>query len=220
MMKKFLVLAAMAVFASAAFGQANLTTRVFTYDATQATNGLSTFEVDNSTVFSQGTAGSTTSNSVTGAATTGANFAVNTTINVLTYVYVNGNFGGTFTVHGAGSNTDIERDNDIEVRSNRPLTFSTSNFTVLQTGGSGASTAGSILYGMSVYTEYPAGSQVGTTQSGVDTAVNGKSIATTMSNLATDGKMTLRIARTLTLTQLAMGATTYTASGTIGLAIN
>jgi hypothetical protein len=219
-MKKLLGIAGLALLASAAFGQANLVTRVFTYDSTQATNGLSTFEVNNSTVYSSGTAGTSTSNAVTGASTSGASFAVNTTINVLTYVYLSGNLGGTFTINGPGTNTDIERDNDCEVRSNRPLTFTTSAFTVLQTGGASASTAGSVLYGMSVFTEYPAGSQVGSTQSGTDTAVNGKSVATTMSSLATDGKMTLRLARTLTLTQLAEGATTYTASGTIALAIN
>ena len=219
-MKKLVLFAAMSVLACAAFGQSNLTTRTFTYDATTATNGVSTFEVDNSTVFSQGTAGTTTSNAVTGATTAGASFAVNTTINVLTYVYLNGNFGGTYTIHGPGSNTDSERDNDIEVRSNRPLTFSTSAFTTLQSGGSSAASSGSVLYAMSVFTEYPAGAQVGSTQSGTDTAVNGKSIATSMSSLATDGKMTLRIARTLTLTQLAEGNTTYTASGTIALAVN
>lgn len=219
-MKRFLAIAGLALLGTAAFAQSNDPTRVFTYDGTQATNGLSTFEVDNTTVYSNGTAGSTTSNSVTGATASGASFAVNTTINVLTYVYLNGNFGGTFTVHGAGSNTDVAESNDIEVRTNRPLTFTTSAFTVLQTGGAGAATTGSILYGLSLFSDYPANAQVGSTQSGTDTAFNGKTINVALSNLPTDGKMTLRLSRTLSLTQLSEGNTTYTASGTIALAVN
>lgn len=221
-MKKLLFGASLLLVASAAFGQSNLTNRVFTYDATTAVNGLSTFEVDNTTEYDNGgTAGTSTSNSVTSATTSGATFAVNTTINVLTYVYLNGNFGGTYTVHGPGTTTDVNHNNDLEVRTNRPLTFTTSGFTVLQTGGSGASSAGSIAYAVSLWSDYPASAtQVGATQTGTDTGINGKTLTSTMANIATDGKLTLRVGRTLTLTQLAMGATTYTASGTIALAIN
>jgi hypothetical protein len=220
-MKKLLVIGSLMAIATATFAQSNLTTRVFTYDATQATNGLSTYEVDDSAVTATGTAGTDTANSVTGATASAANFAVNTTIHVKTYVYLNGNFGGTFTVHGAGSNTDVERDNDIEVRSNRPLTFTTSGFTTLRKSDlSSASTVGSVAYGMSVYTNYPAGSQVGSTQSGTDTTFNGKTLSFALSDLATNGKMTLRIARTLTLTQLAAGATDYNATGVVAVAVN
>src|SRR5579859_1537563 len=141
-MKKTLAIAGMVILAAAAFGQSNLTSRVFSYDATATTNGVSTFEVNDTTVTSSGTSGTATSNSVTSASTTGASFAANTTINVLTYVYLYGNFGGTFTVNGPGSNTDVERDNDMEVRTNRPITFSTSAFTTLQTGGADASAVG------------------------------------------------------------------------------
>src|SRR5436309_3021735 len=112
-MKKFLVITGLAILATSAFGQANLTTRVFTYDATQATNGVSTYEVDDSAVTSSGTSGTDTANAVSSATASGASFAVNTTIHVKTYVYMNGNFGGTFTIHGAGSNSDTQRDNDI-----------------------------------------------------------------------------------------------------------
>jgi hypothetical protein len=219
-MKKLLVIAGLAVLATASFGQANLATRVFSYDASQATNGLSTFEVNNTTVYSAGTSGATTANAVTGASTTGASFAANTTVNILTYVYMNGNFGGTYTINGAGSNTDVERDSDIEIRANRPLTFTTSAFTTLMNGSNSASTVGSIAYGMSVYADYPFTTQVGTTQTGTDTGFNAATISFAMSDLPADGKMTFRLARTLSLTQLAEGATTYTASGTIALAIN
>ena len=220
-MKRILGVIGISLFAVGAFAQSNLTGRVFTYDATTATNGLSTYEVDDTTVTATGTAGTDTSNSVTGGTTTAANFAVNTTIHVKTYVYLNGNFGGTFTVHGAGTTTDIERDNDIEVRSNRPLTFTTSGFTTLRKSDlSSASTVGSIAYGLGVYTNYPAGTQVGSTQSGTDTAFNGKTLSFALSDLATNGKMTLRIARTLTLTQLAAGSTDYNATGVVAVAVN
>src|SRR5947209_7090309 len=99
-MKKLLALACVIGMAGACFAQSNLTTRVFTYDATSATNGLSTFEVDDSTVTGTGTAGTDTSNTVSGATVSAANFAVNTTLHIKTYVYINGNFGGTYTVHG------------------------------------------------------------------------------------------------------------------------
>jgi hypothetical protein len=221
-MKKLLGIAGLAVLASAAFGQANLSTRAFTFDSTQATNGMSTFEVNNTTVSSSGTAGTTTSNAVTAATAAGATFACNTTINVLTYVYFTGNLGGTFTINGPGSNVDTERDTDCEIRSNRPLKFTTAAFTVLQTGGSAASTVGSVAYALSIYTGWPyGGAQVGSTVSGTDAAFNNSTgITTAMSDLDANGKMTLRLARTLTLNQLAEGATTYTASGTIVLAIN
>jgi hypothetical protein len=220
-MRKLLALAALTCLTGAALAQSNLTTRVFTYDATQATNGLSTYEVDDAAVTATGTAGTDTANSVTGGTVSAANFAVNTTIHVKTYVYISGNFGGTFTVHGAGSNTDSARNNDVEVRSNRPLTFTTSGFTTLRKSDlSSAATVGSVAYGLSIYTNFPAGSQVGTTQSGTDTAFNGKTLSFALSDLASNGKMTLRVARTLTLTQLAAGATDYNATGTVAVAVN
>jgi len=218
-MKKILVCAAIALLATASFGQANLATRVFSYDASQATNGLSTFEVNNTTVYDAGTSGASTANSVSSATAAGASFAANTTVDILTYVYLNGNFGGTFTINGAGSNTDVERDNYIEIRANRPLTFTASAFTTLQNGGSSASTVGSVLYGMSIYTDYPYSTQVGTTQTGTDAAFNTSTLSFAMSDLPLDGKMTFVLARTLSLTQLAEGATTYTASGTIALTV-
>ncbi len=221
-MKKILVIAGIALLAAASFGQAaNLATRVFSFDASQATNGLSTFEVNNTTVYSNGgTAGATTANSVTNPLATGADFAVNTTVQVLTYVYLNGNFGGTYTINGAGSNTDVERDDYIEIRANRPLTFTASAFTTLMNGTNSAATSGSVLYGMSIYADYPYTTIVGAAVTGTDTAFNTQTLSFAMSDLPADGKMTLDIARTLTLTQLAEGATTYTSSGIIALAIN
>jgi hypothetical protein len=219
-MKKILVCVMLGALATAGFTQSNLATRVFSYDASQATNGLSTFEVNDTTVYDAGTSGATTANAVSSASTSGASFAVNTTVSVLTYVYLNGNFGGTFTITGAGSNTDVERDNYIEIRSNRPLTFTASAFTTLFNGVTAAATSGSVLYGMSLFTDYPYSTQVGSTQTGTDAAFNTSTVSFAMSDLPVDGKMTFVLARTLSLTQLAEGATTYTASGTIALAIN
>jgi hypothetical protein len=219
-MKKILVIAGIALLATASFGQANLATRVFSFDASQATNGLSTFEVNDTTVYDAGTSGATTANAVTGASATGANFAVNTTVQVLTYVYLNGNFGGTYTINGAGSNTDVERDDYIEIRSNRSLTFTASAFTTLVNGVTNESAVGSVLYGMTLYADYPYTTIVGSTVTGTDAAFDTSVVTFAMSDLPADGKMTLDLARTLSLTQLALGGTTYTASGTIALAVN
>lgn len=220
-MKKLILLLGATMVTSVAFGQANLTGRVFTYDATQATNGVSTFEVDDSTVYSNGTSGTDTANSVSSATASGASFAANTTIHVKTYVYLSGNFGGTFTIHGAGSTTDVQRDNDIEVRSNRPLTFTTSGFTTLRKSDlSSAATVGSVAYGLGIYANYPAGSQIGSSSTGTDTGFNGKTLSFALSDLATNGKMTLRLSRTLALTQLAAGTVDYNATGTIAVAVN
>ena len=219
--KKLIAIAAMTILTTAVFAQSNLTTRVFTYDATQATNGVSTYEVDDSTVTGVGTAGTDTSNDVTGATASAANFAVNTVIHVKTYVYLTGNFGGTYTIHGAGSNTDVSQTNDLEVRSNRPLSFSASGFTTLRnTDLSSAAGAGSVAYSLSAYTGFPAGSQIGSTQTGTDTAFNGSSVGFALSDLATNGKVTFRIRRVLSLTQLAAGNTDYNATGTIAIAVN
>jgi hypothetical protein len=219
-MKKILAIAGLATLAAGAFAQSNLATRVFTYDGSQATNGLSNFEVDNTTVSNSGTSGTDTANAVSSATAGGASFGVNTTIHILTYVYMNGNFGGTFTLHGAGSNTDAERDNDVEIRANRPLTFTTSAFTtLLNADTTSAATVGSIAYGLSLYADNPANTIVGSAITGTDAAFNAQHISFALSDLPADGKMTLHLARTLSLTQLAAGATTYNATGTIAVTV-
>src|SRR5436305_14860870 len=99
--------------------------------------------------------------------------------------------------------------------------YTTSTFTTVRMSElSSASTVGSVAYALRVYRNFPAGTEVGSTQRGTDTAFNGKTLSFALSDLTTNGKMTLRVARTLTLTQLAAGATDYNATGTIAVAVN
>ncbi|MDR3688899.1 MAG: hypothetical protein P4L46_05930 [Fimbriimonas sp.] len=218
-MQKLVVTFTLLVCAAASFAQSDLNTRVFTYDGTTATNGLATFEIDQtpadtgSLAVTANTA--TINNAITSATTTGANFQVQTIVNVRTYIYVNGNFSGNFYVRGPGSGTSTAQNNDIEVRTNRPITFLAQNFTALND-----TTVGSVAYTLSLASSYPFGTQFATTTTQTDTAINGQTLACAMSNLPTTGNITLRVARTLTLNQLALGATTYTATGQINLTVN
>lgn len=138
------------------------------------------------------------------------------------HVLVSGNFGATFTVHGAGSGTASRGDNYIDITTNRPLTFTASGFVTLQTGGSSASTAGSIVYEMQLYagTSSSVGSAIGSAQSGIDAAFNGATLQLLANQIPGDNHVVLRLSRTLTLSQLAKGANDYTASGTISVTIN
>lgn len=137
-------------------------------------------------------------------------------------VTMSGNFGGTFTVHGAGSNTSSRADNYIDITTNRGLTFQTSGFTTLATGGSPAPTAGNVLYEMQLYagTSSSIGGALTSAQSGIDTAFNGLTWTLAAGSIPGDGHVVLRLSRTLSLGQLAEGAAAYTANGTIVLTIN
>jgi hypothetical protein len=196
--------------------QSDLTSRVFTYDGSTATNGTALFEVDNTTV----TASSTLNNNLSGATAAGANFTVKTVIRVRTYVYLSGNFGAEYEVTGAGTNTDSARTNDIELRSNRALTFSTTGFTTLRDSGNNSVNVGTMLYALTLFQDNPAGTQIGSPITGTDTGFNSLSLSAALSDLPANGKMTLRLSRTLTINQTAEGAQTYNATGTIGLAVN
>ncbi|MFN3729118.1 MAG: hypothetical protein ACK4XJ_05340 [Fimbriimonadaceae bacterium] len=220
MLKKLLLPLAVAAVAGSAYAQSALTTRVFTYDGTVATNGTSIFEIDQvpantGTLAVTFNNGGTIDNSITAASVTGATFGVKTTINVRTYVYVEGNFSGTFFVRGPGTNTSSNENNDIVVRTNRPMTFTAANFTELDDN-----TVGSIDYTMRLGTGSPFGTQFAIAGPETDTDFNGEAVSSTMADLSTAGVMTLRLQRQLTLNQLAMGATQYTATGEIVMTVN
>ncbi len=139
-----------------------------------------------------------------------------------TQVYVTGNFGATFSVNGAGSNTSSREDEFINITTNEPLSFTASSFTTLMSGGSSASTVGSIEYQMQLYygTAASVGAAITANVSGTDAGFNGAQLVLTSAEVPGNGEVVLRISRTLTLNQLAAGATTYTASGTLVLSIN
>jgi hypothetical protein len=139
-----------------------------------------------------------------------------------TLVIVSGNFGGTFNVNGMGTAHSSRNDTYVNITSNRPLTFQTSGFTSLQSGGASASSAGSVGYEIQLYagSANTVGDPVTAAVSGTDAGFNGKSITLTSDQIPGDNHLTLRISRTLQLTQLARGGVDYTASGTLILTIN
>ena len=205
---------------SAAMGQ-GLNTRIFTYDGYQGTNGFATYQVNgdgvNAQVFSGYIAGTTYGqNGVLGASYTNAQFLAQTLINVATYVYISGNFGGVYNVQGVGTATDIQYQNDVEVRTNRPLSFVATGFYGL------APSIGSITYAMSLWQDYPSnGVQIGPTISAIDGGFNGSTLyVNPAANLPADGKATLRLQRTLSLTQAAIGGKQYTVAGFIAVGVN
>ena len=219
LMRKLIIVVALGVCAAASFAQSNLTARVFTYDGTTTVNGNANFELDqipaNTGTLAITSNTATIDNSITAATTAGATFGVKTTVKVRTYLFVDGNFSGTFYVRGPGSGTSSVQSNDIEVRTNRPLTFLAQNFTTLND-----SAVGSVDYTMVLLQNFPAGSTIATSATGTDTGFNGKTFSSAMTDLPSNGKLTFRIQRTLTLNQLALGATTYTATGEIKLTVN
>jgi len=137
-------------------------------------------------------------------------------------VSVIGNFGGTFTVHGMGSSNSGRQDEFINIVTNEPLIFQAANFTTLMAGGSPASSAGSITYEMQLYdgSSSSVGAAITAPVSGTDAGFNGAQAVLSTASVPGNGLVVLRLSRTLTLSQLAEGATTYTASGTIVLTIN
>ena len=206
--------------AVAAMGQ-GLTTRVFTYDGTNLTNGNVTY-IDNGdgvnaqvwsgynpgTVYGQ--------NGIAGASVTNAQFLEQTLINVSTYVYISGNFGGVYNVQGVGSSTDINQTNDIEVRTNRTLSFTATGFYPIGVN------IGQVAYGISLYQDFPSnGVQIGLSVTGTDAGFNGSTVYVNPgANLPADGRATLRLSRTLSLTQAAVGGKTYTVAGFIAVGVN
>jgi len=195
--------------------------RIFTYDGTPGTNGLATYQVNgdgaNAQVFSGYIAGTTYGqNGLVGASSTYSQFLAQTLINVATYIYVSGNFGGVYNVQGVGTASDITYTNDVEVRTNRPLSF-------VATGFYGIGLAlGTINYSMSIFQDYPSnGVQIGPTISAVDAGFNGSTLYVNPAiNLPADGRATLRLTRTLSLTQAAVGGKQYVAAGYIAIGVN
>ena len=223
-MKKILLLVSLVgtftLLTAVASAQSNLTGRVFTYDGTTATNGSANYELDNSTV----TQSASLNNTITAPSATGATFGVKTLVNVLSYVWISGNFSGTYPVRGFGTTSDVQQDNLLEVRTNRALTFTPSAFTTLMNGAVSASTAGSVTYQLGLYKDYSStvaglGALVKQSAQQVDAAFISP-VNSALTDLPSDGKLTLRLSRTLSLTQIAQGAQSYSATGVVGLTIN
>jgi len=241
----------MAVLTTSAFGQAvDRDGRAFTYDGTTATNGSVTYILDKD-VFSPASGSSTSlNNAITGASLTGAAFGVKSVINVRSYVFVSGNFAATIEARGAGSDTlsavaadsgtTLDADgfmlNDIEVRTNRLLSFATSGFSALTDG---TNTVGSIRYKIDLYRHTDSagsleatplattGDQSVTDKGYADANFNAKSVALAsltggngLGNGNTKGKLTLRLRRKVSLNQFAQGGQSYTANGVVTLTVN
>lgn len=206
--------------AAASFGQA-LTNRVFTYDGTVGTNGSSLYVLNgdgaNAYLFAGAVNGSGNYNGVAAATTTNAAFLANTVVNVSSYVYISGNFGGTYTVQGVGTGYDIPETSQIEVLTNRSLTFTAYGFYGLPNN------VGNIQYTMSLLQDYPSNGNViaGTGAALADANFNGASLYLNASqSLPTDGRATLQLTRQLTLTQAAIGGKSYVAGGFIQVGVN
>ncbi len=205
----------------AAMGQ-TLTSRVFSYDGSVPTNGLATYVLygdgANASVFAGSVNGTSNQNAIVGASSTNAAFLVNTVINVGSYVYISGNFGGTYNVQGIGAGYDpLTETNQVEVRTNRSLTFTAAGFYGI------GSNIGTIGYTMSLLQDYPSNGVVlgGTGAALTDAAFNGAYVqlnANTM--LPVDGRATLQLTRQLFLTQAALGNQSYVAAGTIQVGVN
>ena len=205
----------------AAMGQ-TLTSRVFSYDGSTATNGLATYVLygdgASASIFSGSVNGTGNQNQVVGASTTNAAFLANTVVNVGSYVYISGNFGGVFNVQGIGAGYDpIIESNLIEVRTNRSLTFTAAGFYGI------GSSIGTIAYTMSLLQDYPSNGVVlaGTGVALIDNNFNGATLQlNSQTELPVDGRATLQLTRALTLTQAAVGGQSYTAAGTIQVGVN
>ena len=208
------------VTAITAFGQ-TLTSRVFFYDGTLATNGQATYVLngDGATagIFAGSINGTGNQNAVTGSSATNAGFLVSTIVNVSSYVYISGNFGGTFNVQGIGAGYDpVTEVNQVEVRTNRTLSFTAAGFY-------GIGTAGTIGYTLSLLQDYPSNGTVlaGTGASLNDAGFNGSTVVLDANTqLPLDGKATLQLTRQLYLNQSALGGKAYTAGGTIQVSVN
>jgi len=217
--KKIAITLAFGGFAVAAMGQ-GLAGRVFTYDGTNGTNGLVTYQINGdgagANVFSGYIAGSVYGqNGVVNASTSNAGFLAQTLINVSTYVYISGNFGGVYTVTGFGTGADTNSyTSNVEVRTNRNLSFTATGFY--------APNNASIAYGLSLYQDFPSnGVPIGPTITGTDGGFNGSTVNLNVVNsLPVDGKATLQLSRKLSVTQNAIGGQTYTAAGYIQVGVN
>lgn len=196
--------------------------RVFNYDGTVGTNGLSTYVLNGdgagAYLFAGSVNGSGNQNGIVGASITNAAFLANTVINVSSYVYISGNFGGVYNVQGIGAGDDpLLEQNQIEIATNRNLTFTASGFYGL------GSAIGYVGYTMSLLQDYPTNGVVlaGTGPFLDDQYFNGATVSLTAAGeLPLDGRATLQLTRQLQLTQAAVGGHTYTVSGTIQVGVN
>lgn len=206
---KFWICVVSIVSAAAAFGQAPAG-RVYTYNPSSITFGTSTYEVNNTTVTSSPSS-VTGYNQVTSATVNSANIAVNTTVQVDTYLYVSGNFAAYFEVSGYG-NTVVGGNsgtNSIDIRTNRAFKIVPGGFGTL------FNNVGTIQYQMFLYTTDS--TPVLITQTGAQTDANfnggNGTLTLTTNQIPSNGRMTLQITRALTLNGSAIGGQTYSVPG-------
>jgi len=218
-LNKLAFISVLATATTAAMGQV-LTGRVFNYDNSVASNGQSTYIVNgdgpSAYTFAQGYGGNYPNNAIGGYGYNYASFLASTIVNVASYVYISGNFSGVYSVQGVGAQADLARTNDIEIITNRSLTFTAVGFYPM------VNNVGTITYAMSLLQDYPTnGVPLGTTGPGIDASFNGATInLNAITSLPPDGRATLRLSRTLTLYQNALGGQTYQAAGFIAVGVN
>jgi len=111
-----------------------LSGRFFAYDGSDVTNGNITYIVSGDGPTGYHWSGYNPGavpgqNGVLYATASQSGFLAQTLVNVASYIYVSGNFGGVYNVTGFGAATDSQTySTDIEIRTNRSLLFSTDGF--------------------------------------------------------------------------------------------
>jgi hypothetical protein len=223
--KRTAVIAGAACLAAFANAQSDLNSRVFTYDGSPATNGAIDFSIDGA---SFGPAGPVTAgtNSITNEGPGGASFGLDLEIKVQTFIYVSGSFDADYTVTGYGSASDTSpKFSDVEIRTNRSLTITTTGFSELsdEANPTNHASPGSVTYSLSAFQGFPyirGSSQISPLISGSDQSFSGKSVMIQVSDLPNSGQATLRMARVLSINSGATGATTYRAKGTLILTVS
>jgi hypothetical protein len=209
--------------AGIAVAQESITSRVFTYDGSPATNGSVTFQVSGSS-FAPSLPTTVGRNSVSNTSAGGASFGLDLDIDVATYVLVSGVFDAIFDVNGYGPGK-VTHSADVEIRTNRSLSVVAAGFGPLQdtTPGSGGKPAGTISYTLAALPGFPASANAGAiaqSPSGTDQDFDGKGLNIPIAQLPASGEVTLRLARTLNVNSFAQGAKTYRADGILILTVN
>lgn len=215
------LVAALAVSATS-LAQSDLSSRVFLYDNSVASNGTANWSVSGSSFSSSATAGAHAANAIISASATGLTVEVNTTIYVRTYFYVNGTFSASFFVRGPGGATSAIFATDIELRVGRPFTVTASGFGPIldSTFAVVSPSVGTAEHRMRLHRNFPGAAGIGTEAIGIDGAFNGATVSCTMDDLPASGVMSLRLRRRLVLNRLALGNETYYSTGALTLSIS
>jgi hypothetical protein len=134
-------------------------------------------------------------------------------------VKVSGNFAATYTVVGPGSATATTTTSLVNIETDVGLRFTATGFGVLRDSlNNAAGSVGSVIYELAVLNS--SGTVVSGPVTGTDTGINGQFVSVADPSGHFVREFTLRIRRTVALTQLAKGGETYTATGTIALLVD